>query len=115
MPGYSGGRVMSTVGWSRAYKRRVNALARAVMHGEGVAWIDALSRAVSQLQCGAKTARDGHGCRRKGRGAGGRCELHGGLSTGARTPEGRARLSQKAQSQLRDRNGHFLPTTPSTT
>ena len=105
---------MSTVGWSRAYKRRLNDVARRLMHEEGMLWMQALSEAVLRLQCGAKT-RAGGFCRRKGRGRGGRCEKHAGLSTGARTPEGRARLSQKARSQLRDHLGHFLPTTPSTT
>lgn len=40
--------------------------------------------------CKAKT-RKGTPCLCLGDGANGRCKLHGGLSTGARTPEGRAR------------------------
>lgn len=41
-------------------------------------------------QCGAKT-RSGDPCRRSPM-ANGRCRLHGGLSTGPKTPEGRERI-----------------------
>jgi hypothetical protein len=49
------------------------------------------------LICGAR-CRDGHACRAKAAWDGiepynGRCRIHGGLSTGPRTPEGRERLS----------------------
>ncbi|HAB36963.1 MAG TPA: hypothetical protein DCE52_02985 [Rhodobacteraceae bacterium] len=40
-------------------------------------------------RCGAKT-RDGHPCRSPAM-KNGRCRLHGGCSTGPKTPEGRAR------------------------
>jgi hypothetical protein len=46
--------------------------------------------------CGAAT-RNGTSCRRKGRGRGGRCPNHGGCSTGPRTPEGKARISQASR------------------
>jgi hypothetical protein len=49
-------------------------------------------RELRKKACGART-RAGHPCRRKGLGKGGRCPNHGGMSTGPRTPEGRARLS----------------------
>lgn len=39
--------------------------------------------------CGAKT-RAGTPCKRRDLGNGGRCRLHGGLSTGTKTPEARA-------------------------
>jgi hypothetical protein len=42
--------------------------------------------------CGART-RAGQPCRRKGLGKVGRCPNHGGMSTGPKTPEGRARLA----------------------
>ena len=42
--------------------------------------------------CGAKT-RTGRPCQAKGLGRGRRCRYHGGLSTGPRTPEGRARIA----------------------
>jgi len=50
------------------------------------------------LTCGAKT-RVGHPCRRKGSGAGGRCLLHGGRSTGPRTIEGRERIARAQRSR----------------
>ena len=49
-------------------------------------------RELRNKPCGART-RSGHPCRRKGLGKGGRCPNHGGMSTGPRTPEGRARIS----------------------
>jgi len=49
-------------------------------------------RGLRNKPCGART-RTGHPCQRKGLGKGGRCPNHGGLSTGPKTPEGRARLS----------------------
>ena len=52
---------------------------------------DGLNRA-AERRCGART-RAGHPCQRKGRGAGGRCPNHGGLSTGPRTKQGRAKIS----------------------
>jgi len=88
------------VGWAKDYRRRLNTLARSLLHERGLPWKEALAKAVSELQCGART-RAGHPCRRKGRGAGGRCEKHGGLSTGAKTPEGRGRLRQNAKAQPR--------------
>ncbi len=42
------------------------------------------------LTCGAKT-RAGTPCKRTDLGAAGRCKLHGGLSTGPLTPEGKRR------------------------
>ena len=44
------------------------------------------------LACGAKT-RAGTPCKNPAIAGKARCRLHGGRSTGARTPEGRARLS----------------------
>ena len=43
-------------------------------------------------RCGAKTRR-GAACQRPGNKKNGRCRLHGGASTGAKTEEGRARIS----------------------
>lgn len=42
--------------------------------------------------CGAHARTTGKPCRAPGNGAGGRCKLHGGRSTGPKTPEGLARL-----------------------
>lgn len=47
------------------------------------------------LTCGAKT-RKGTPCKRKDLHKSGRCKLHGGLSTGPRTEEGRERCRQAA-------------------
>jgi hypothetical protein len=44
-------------------------------------------------RCGAKTRR-GTECQRPAHKHNGRCGLHGGLSTGARTPEGLQRISE---------------------
>ncbi|MCK4870022.1 MAG: hypothetical protein KAS93_02820 [Gammaproteobacteria bacterium] len=41
-------------------------------------------------RCGAKTKRTGLPCRARAL-ANGRCKYHGGLSTGPKTPEGKAR------------------------
>ena len=41
--------------------------------------------------CGALARSTGKPCMAKGTGRGGRCKLHGGASTGPRTPEGKAR------------------------
>lgn len=42
---------------------------------------------------GART-RSGEPCKARGRGAGGRCKMHGGQSTGPRTAEGRKRCRE---------------------
>lgn len=47
----------------------------------------------SRSKCGAKT-RKGTPCQAPALNRNGRCKLHGGLSTGPRTPEGRARSSE---------------------
>ncbi len=60
-------------------------------------------------ECGAK-CRDGHACRapavrdkRTNRPRNGRCKLHGGLSTGPRTEEGRARIAATQRERWRRR------------
>lgn len=50
------------------------------------------ARAERLRTCDAK-CRDGHPCGAPGIGRGGRCKLHGGRSTGAVTPEGKAKAS----------------------
>lgn len=45
------------------------------------------------LQCGAKT-RAGSACKQKAIYTNGRCKYHGGLSTGPRTKEGKAKAAQ---------------------
>ena len=46
-----------------------------------------------RVRCGAKT-RKGTACRNKSEPGKRRCKFHGGLSTGPRTPEGRARIAE---------------------
>ena len=46
----------------------------------------------SRVRCGARRKRDGEPCQAPAL-ANGRCKLHGGLSTGPRTPEGWARIA----------------------
>lgn len=49
-------------------------------------------------RCAART-RSGRPCKAKGYGKGGRCKNHGGMSTGARTPEGRAKLAEAVRAR----------------
>jgi|GEM_PF-1091794 len=53
----------------------------------------------NQRKCGAIT-RKGTPCQRKGLGRGGRCPNHGGMSTGPRTQEGKARALKAMQEGL---------------
>lgn len=71
-------------------------------------WLDDILRAhhqgrsskrIRRPKCGAK-CRDGHACRapavwdkQRNCPRNGRCKLHGGKSTGPRTPEGKARIA----------------------
>ena len=48
------------------------------------------------LACGAKT-RAGTPCKLTGIYGNGRCKLHGGLSTGPKTPEGRAKMADNGR------------------
>jgi hypothetical protein len=52
-----------------------------------------MHRKSERPRCGAKTRR-GTPCRAQGSGRGGRCRNHGGMSTGARSPEGRAKCRE---------------------
>ena len=56
----------------------------------------ALPPECADLLCGATTRR-GTPCRRKDIGAGGRCKLHGGMSTGPRTKKGKRRAAKNAK------------------
>lgn len=53
-----------------------------------------------RVQCGAKT-RKGHPCRLKSEAGKTRCKFHGGLSTGPRTVEGRARIAAAQRERWR--------------
>lgn len=52
-------------------------------------WYELTRRSFRRV-CGARK-KDGERCRSKDLHRGGKCKFHGGLSTGARTPEGKAR------------------------
>ena len=60
-------------------------------------WQPSLRLAEAARRCGARRKSDGQACRQPGM-ANGRCRLHGGLSTGPRTPEGLER-SRRARWQ----------------
>jgi hypothetical protein len=45
-------------------------------------------------RCGAYARKTGKPCQAPGIGRGGRCRLHGGLSTGPKTSEGKARQTE---------------------
>mgnify|MGYP000882046894 FL=1 len=55
------------------------------------------------LACGAKT-RAGTPCKRKDIYLNGRCKLHGGMSTGPKTPEGKARAALNGLKPKRKRS-----------
>ena len=79
-------------------------------------WIDAISerfykrrntKRSKRPKCGAK-CRDGHACRapavwdkQQNCPRNGRCKLHGGKSTGPRTPEGKARIAEAQRERWR--------------
>ncbi len=56
----------------------------------GGKWYELKPTGISKRICGARK-KDGSRCRSKALHRGSKCKFHGGLSTGARTPEGRAR------------------------
>ena len=67
----------------------------------------------SKPVCGAKT-RKGTLCKAPGNGKGGRCKLHGGMSTGPRTPEGKTRsLAALRSRHARRRSNNCRKTGPS--
>lgn len=62
-------------------------------------WPDGLD----DLRCGAKT-RAGTPCKRKDLGESGRCKLHGGMSTGPTSTEGKARAALNGNAPKRKRS-----------
>ena len=57
-------------------------------------------------RCGAKRRQGGEPCKRYGNRINGRCKLHGGRSTGAKTIEGKLKVSANSQKGLRN---HLSP------
>lgn len=60
---------------------------------------------INRPKCGAR-CRDGHACLATVVDGTLRCRLHGGLSTGPRTPEGRAAIADSNRRRARIRGGH---------
>ena len=104
----TGGRMAETLGL------RINGTTIARARGWGVSWreqADAQAEALfaaylarrkkreaqrlacHRVICGAKTRKGGH-CRNKSEPGKHRCKFHGGKSTGAKTPEGLARIAE---------------------
>jgi hypothetical protein len=79
-----------------------------IVFEHGGRWYELASiQSKPKLICGARK-KTGERCRSKKLYRGGRCKFHGGLSTGARTPEGKARAiaaMRAGLSQLRARVG----------
>lgn len=73
-----------------AFEVEADARAAAGVRGEPKTNYPAFPDELRGLQCGART-RAGTPCKRSDLMTSGRCKLHGGLSTGAKTDEGRAR------------------------
>lgn len=90
----------------RAYHREYSAIVRA-WQASGThrpmppfpAWPDDFN----DLRCGAKT-RAGTPCKRKDLMDSGRCKLHGGMSTGPTTAEGKARAALNGNAPKRKRS-----------
>ena len=62
-----------------------------IVYGYGSRWYELTAgRWLTKRVCGAMK-KTGERCRSKDLHRGGKCKFHGGLSTGARTPEGKAR------------------------
>ena len=82
----------------RGWADRLEAEARAqeaAVAAQIAAWREAEAQraATRRVRCGART-RKGTPCRCKSEPGKKRCKFHGGLSTGARTPEGKARIAE---------------------
>lgn len=65
--------------------------------------------ALRGLRCGART-RKGSRCKRGDLHASGRCKLHGGMSTGATTPEGQARARLNLARRWEPMGGQHMAT-----
>ena len=68
--------------------------------GASTSWSEAFIRADTDMRCNAKTRSEAP-CKARGLGKGGRCKLDGGMSTGPKTPEGKARSIAAAREGYR--------------
>lgn len=90
----------------RAYHREHSAIAaawRAIGYPHPAPPFPSFPADLNDLRCGAKT-RAGTPCKRKDLLDSGRCKLHGGMSTGPTTAEGKARAALNGQSPKRKRS-----------
>jgi hypothetical protein len=55
--------------------------------------------------CGASARSTGKPCQAPGKGRGGRCKLHGGMSTGPKTEQGRQRLREAMRRRWLSKRG----------
>jgi hypothetical protein len=85
----------------RDLRERINGSAKAMLQlGIAKTQKEAKAKADARTRCNAKT-RKGNPCQARGMGKGGRCRFHGGMSTGPKTPEGKARSLAAAHECLR--------------
>jgi hypothetical protein len=106
------------VGYSRTFARwqQLQGTRRDVSPGEDPTLYALLPRypePCRELRCGARTRR-GTPCKRHDLYGSGRCPLHGGLSTGPRTSEGKARSARNGHCPKRtpcevDKTRHYVP------
>ena len=82
-------------GWGDTRERESLARMEAWVDTQMAFWRkrEAQRQARRRVVCGAKT-RKGWACRNKSEAGRRRCKFHGGKSTGARTPEGKARIAE---------------------
>ena len=73
---------------------------RMMQSGERRSWKRAVEAAFARTRCNA-TTRKGKPCQAEGSGKGGRCRFHGGMSTGPKSPEGKARSLAAAREGYR--------------
>lgn len=86
---------MRAGGWGVSFSEQADALAE-VLFAAYLARTkarEAQRLARHRVICGAKTRKGGE-CRNKSKPGKRRCKFHGGKSTGAKTPEGRARIAE---------------------
>jgi len=77
---------------------------RMMQNGERRSWKRAVEAAFARTRCNAMT-RKGTPCQAEGSGKGGRCRFHGGMSTGPKSPEGKARSLAAARAGYHWRAG----------
>ena len=97
----------------RELRDTINCHARRFMR-EGICetWDEAKMHADAFTRCNAKT-RKGTPCQARGLGKGGRCRFHGGMSTGPKTPEGKARsIAAERAGYQRWRSGRMASAPP---